>query len=412
MRRCGSGLAFSSLGNVMTVFPFSARSRALAWCAAATMVAGCSVPVQSVQLGGTPLGSDSAKATTTANVAGADELASQLVVTPAVIPSDGVGLVKIRAPGADSIALESVNGLERYSTRGSVLAVRIDGHFGDTANGVRYAARERGRLYDVVKQPVKITTCRQRHCRDYYHTLTIALPERNERSVALTAGWATAFTRRAVTGQDKSVLLRQALNNSLWSMQAELATRGFNARLQGYYNSDEQGGSLDLSRIFKHVDTDQLGYGLAMHLAARQVDWLEDEVGIGDQGRMAYQASIGPSVMLKGLTASSQLGLYTDGRETLQVLSTFVSLNGALTEVRNPVSLTIEKTLAFGGGPIVPRRRDGTDRLMMGVQLTPSVALRFGINSRRSTWPVQGSDDNIQASEIFYTLGAQYTLSW
>lgn len=396
----------------MTVLSYSARCSALAWCAAAALVAGCSVPVQSVQLGGTPVSPDSAKTATTTNVAGADELASQLLVTPAVIPSSGVGLVQIRAPGADSIVLESVNGLERYSTRGHVLAVRVDGHFGDTTSGVRYAARERGRLFDVVKQPVKITTCRQRHCREYYHTLTIALPERNERSVALTAGWATAFARRAITGQDKSVLFREAINNSLWSMQAELATHGFNARLQGYYNADEQGGSLDLSQIFKPVEADQLGYGLAMHLAARQVDWLEDEAGIGDQGRTAYQASIGPSIMLKGLTASSQLGLYTNGRETLQVLSTFVSLNGALTEVRNPVSLTVEKTLAFGGGPIVPRRQDGTDRLLMGVQLTPSVALRFGINSRRSTWPIQGSDDNIQASEIFYTLGAQYTLSW
>ncbi len=62
--------------------------------------------------------------------------------------------------------------------------------------------------------------------------------------------------------------------------------------------------------------------------------------------------------MIKGLTASSQLGIYTDGQETLQEVSTFVSLNGGLTEVRTPVTVTLEKTFAFGGEPLIPRRRD------------------------------------------------------
>ena len=420
--RCfDSWFRIQSLGNVMTFLPPGARYGVL--LVGAVLFAGCAVPVQTVQLGGVPpasaadstlagSGTEHMPAAPASSATAADAPPSQLVVMPAVIPSDGVGLVRIRAPGADSVALESVNGVERYGTRGSALAVRISGRFADTTSDVRYATRARGRLFDVVHQPVKITTCRERRCREYYETLTFQLPERNERSVALTAGWVTAFARRAVTAQDRSVLLRQAINNSLWSLQAEVATHGFNARLQGYYNADEQGGSLDLSHMFKHVPADRLGYGLALHVATRQIDWLQEETGVGGQGLMSYQASAGPSIMLKGLTASSQLGFYTDGRETLQVLSTYISFNGALTEVRNPVSFTVEKTLAFGGSGVVPRRRDGTDRLTMGVQLTPGVALRFGLNTRHSTWPVAGSNDNIQASEVYYTLGAQYTLSW
>jgi hypothetical protein len=182
--------------------------------------------------------------------------------------------------------------------------------------------------------------------------------------------------------------------------------------LQGYYNNGEQGGSLDLSHTFRPTTTDAMGYGLAMHLAARRVDWLRDGFGSQLRDGSAYQASIGPSFMLKGLTASSQLGFYTNGDETLQVLSTFVSLNGNLTDVRGPVSLTLEKTFAFGGDPIVPRRRDGTDRMMVGVQLSPGLALRLGMYARHSAWPVTGTNTDIQVSEMYYSIGAQYTLSW
>jgi hypothetical protein len=370
----------------------------------AALAAARSAPAQSVQLG-VPAGTG---VDTTAETPSPP----RFTVTPAIIPSDGAALVRISDPGADSITIESVNGLDRYAKRGNALAVRLTGHFGELRDSVRYAVRERGVLFDIVKRPVKVTTCRQRRCVDYYHTLTIRLPERNERSVALTAGWATAFTRRSITGQNKSVLLREALNNSVWSMQAELATRGVNARLQGYYNTGEQGGSLDLSHNFKPPVDDAMAYGIAMHLSTRRLDWLENGTGTGVGSRSAYQASIGPSVMLKGVTASSQIGFYTDGRETLQLLSTVISVNGNLTEIRSPVSLSLEKTFAFGSGAILPRRRDGTERMMVGLQLTPAVALRLGIHSRRSSWPIDGSTGDIQASEIYYSLGAQYSLTW
>jgi hypothetical protein len=116
--------------------------------------------------------------------------------------------------------------------------------------------------------------------------------------------------------------------------------------------------------------------------------------------------------MVRGLTASSQLGIYTDGRETLQEVSTFISLNGGLTEVRNPVTVTLEKTFAFGGEPLIPRRRDQLERLTIGIDLVRNFALRVGMSTHRSTWPTQDLTADLRASEIFYTLGGQYTLSW
>lgn len=334
------------------------------------------------------------------------------IFVPAVIPSDGVGIIRIIDPGADSIALESLNGIDRLGVRRGTMTARIRGNFGEARDTARYASWQRGYLFDVLKRPIKITTCRQRQCRSYYHTLAIKLPEQNRHQVALTGGWATSFTQRAITGQNKTVLLREALNNSLWSLQAEVATHGFNARLHGYYNSGEQGASIDLSRTFKPASSDVMGYGLAMHVAARNVDWFEGNLGsVSDRGR-AWQASAGPSFMLKGLTASSQLGLYSDGMQTLQLVSTFVSLNGNLTDVRTPVSVTLEKTFAFGGDPLVSRRREGTDRMTVGIQLAPNLALRLGTSARHSAWPIEGSTGNIRISETYYSIGAQYTLTW
>jgi hypothetical protein len=116
--------------------------------------------------------------------------------------------------------------------------------------------------------------------------------------------------------------------------------------------------------------------------------------------------------MIKGLTASSQLGIYTDGRETLQEVSTFVSLNGGLTEVRNPVTVTLEKTFAFGGEPMIPRRRDQLERLTLGLDLVRNFALRIGMTTHRSAWPTEDRASDLRASEIYYTIGGQYTLSW
>jgi hypothetical protein len=205
--------------------------------------------------------------------------------------------------------------------------------------------------------------------------------------------------------------LKEAINHTVWNLQAELATGGLNARLQGFYGNDEQGGSLDVSHQIKRAG-DGLGYGLAMRVAATHAQWLPTNRNPVLTNGTAYRASIGPSIMIKGLTASSQIGIYTDGRETLQELSTFVSLNGGLTEVRNPVTVTLEKTFAFGGEPMIPRRRDQLERLTLGLDLVRNFAVRLGMTTHRSAWPIANGTSDLKASEIYYTIGAQYTIGW
>jgi hypothetical protein len=335
----------------------------------------------------------------------------ELTITPEFVQAGGSAEVKVVSPSADSISLESVNGLDRYWNTGPRLRARVESNFGDSVPGTRYAAREKGRLLDVLTKPMKVVVCRKNTCREYYHDLPIQLPERNERSVAITGGWSTAFTKRAVTARDQSVLLKEALNHTVWNLQAELATGRLSGRLQGFYGADEHGGSLDLSREIKQIG-DGMSYGIALHLAATHAEWLPTERNAVLTKATAYRASIGPSIMIKGLTASSQLGIYTDGRETLQEVSTFLSLNGGLTEVRTPVTVTLEKTFAFGGEPMIPRRRDQLERLTIGLDLVRNFALRLGMTTHRSAWPTQDRASDLRASEIYYTIGAQYTLSW
>ena len=335
----------------------------------------------------------------------------EVTMTPAIIQVGGSAQVKVVSPTADSISIESLNGLDRYWETGTDLRARVGSDFGDSVPGLQYAVREHGQLFDVLKKPMKVVVCRKSSCREYYHELPVQLPERNERSVAITGGWSTAFTKRAVTGRDKSVLLKEALSHAVWNVQAELATGRLSARLHGFYGADERGGSLDLSREIKRMG-DGLSYGLAMRLAATHTEWLPTDRNAALTQGTAYRASIGPSIMIKGLTASSQLGIYTDGRETLQEVSTFVSLNGGLTEVRNPVTVTLEKTFAFGGEPMIPRRRDQLERLTLGLDLVRNFALRFGMTTHRSAWPTQDRSSDLKASEVYYTIGGQYTISW
>ncbi len=332
-------------------------------------------------------------------------------MTPAMAQAGGSVQLKVASASSDSISIESVDGLDRYWDTGSTLDTRLGSDFGDSVPGTRYAVREHGRLFDVLKKPMKVVVCRKGRCRNYYHELAVRLPERNERSVAVTGGWSTAFTKRAITGRDKSVLLKEALNHTVWNMQAEVATGRLSARLQGFYGADERGGSLDLSHEIKRLG-EGMGYGLAMRLAATHAEWLPTERYAALTKGTAYRASIGPSIMIKGLTASSQLGIYTDGRETLQEVSTFVSLNGGLTEVRTPVTVTLEKTFAFGGEPLIPRRRDQLERLTLGLDLVRNFALRLGMTTHRSAWPSQDKLSDLRATEVYYTIGGQYTISW
>lgn len=335
----------------------------------------------------------------------------ELTVMPAVIQAGQPVQVVVESAAADSIGIVSEDGLDRYWGAGGTLSAHLPGDFGDTLPPVQYAVRQNNLLFNVLKKPMKVVVCRQHSCREYYHELAVQLPERNERSVALTAGWSTAFARRSVTFQDKSVLLKEALNHTVWNVQAELARGGLNARLYGFYGPDERGGSLDVSHEIKRLGQG-VSYGLAMHLAANHAEWLPTDRSSALVRGTAYRASIGPSIMIKGLTASSQLGIYTDGHSTLQEVSTFVSLNGGLTEVRNPVTVTLEKTFAFGGEPMIPRRRDQLERLTLGVDLVRNFALRLGMTSHRSAWPTSDRANDLRASEMYYTIGGQYTISW
>ena len=353
---------------------------------------GCGIPTSSADL--TP---------------GPDQV--EFTMTPSIIPAGGYTMVKVVSPSADSISIESPGGIDRFWATGPTLRARLGSEFGDTMPSPQFAVRERGQLFDILKKPIKVVVCRRNTCREFYRELAVELPERNERSVAVTGGWGTAFTKRAVTSSDKSVLLKEALNHAVWNVQAELATGRLNARLQGFYGADERGGSLDVSREISGMG-DGLSYGLAMHVSANHSEWLPRDPGSILTKSTAYRASIGPSIMFKGLTASSQIGIFTDGRETLQEVSTFLSLNGGLTEIRSPVTVTVEKTFAFGGEPMIPRRRDELERFTVGVDVVRNFALRLGMTTHRSAWPTADGATDLRASEIYYTVGGQYTLSW
>jgi hypothetical protein len=155
-----------------------------------------------------------------------------------------------------------------------------------------------------------------------------------------------------------------------------------------------------------------VSYGIAMHLGADRNEWLPDEESPVLADRTAWRAGIGPSLMLRGITASSQLGIYSDGAQTLQVVSTRISVNGNLTEVRLPVSLSAEKTFAFGGGAIVSRRRDALERLAASVHVVDAFAVTLGLSTHRSAWPNQDPASDFRASETLVTLGGRYTVTW
>jgi hypothetical protein len=72
----------------------------------------------------------------------------------------------------------------------------------------------------------------------------------------------------------------------------------------------------------------------------------------------------------------------------------------------------LEKTFAFGGEPLIPRRRDALERLTLGVDLVRNFSLRLGITTHRSTWPTEDKSSDLRATETYYMIGGQYTLSW
>jgi hypothetical protein len=334
----------------------------------------------------------------------------EIGMTPSVIYAGQQTVVVVRSPGADSIALESENGLDRHWSADSVLTVALGSDFGEAAPVSRYAPRWRGQVLPYLKKPVRVVACRTGRCREFHHEIAVRLPERNERVVALTAGWSSVFARRTIRGGDRTVLFEDALTGGVWSLQGEWAAGRWNGKVQGHLGAEDRGIWLDLSRMLKSGDG--LSYGLAMHAGVTDSDWLDAGANELPGQRTAYRAGIGPSVMLKGITASSQFGIYSDGIETLQIASTRISVNGNLTSVRHPVTITAEKTFAFGGGAIVARRRDALERLSAAIRVVDDFALQVGISSHRIAWPTDDPADDLRASDTRMILGGQYTLTW
>jgi hypothetical protein len=352
---------------------------------------GCGIPSHSTRLAGGPEPVD-------------------VRMEPSVLRSGQEARVVVRSASADSVAIESENGVDRYWSDGPRLNARLSADFGDPAPAHRYAERRHGVLLDRLKKPATISVCKLGRCREFYYEFEVRLPERNQRTVALSGGWSTMFARRTVTGGNRAALFKEAMSSSVFSLEGELAAKAWSAKAQGFFGADGYGASIDLSRVIKQGN--EVSYGIAMHLGTTRNEWLPDGDRSALADRTAYRASIGPSIMLRGITASSQFGIYASGRETLQIIGTRISANGRLTSVRIPVSLTAEKTLAFGGGPIVSRRRDALERLSASVHLLDNFAVSLGLSSHRIAWPADQPAGDLRASEVLITMGGRYSLTW
>jgi len=359
--------------------------------ALATALAGCAVPVaQTTRLTGCP--------------------EPVTVRMEPAVPGEGQSaLLTVASPGADSIILRSENGLDRYSAAHDTLLAQVTSDFGDSLPTSRYAVRWNGELLSRLEKPALITVCRRGVCYELYHQIPVELPEANHRTVALTAGYDAVFARRSLVGSHSALLFREVLNSGTFTAQAELSDRLWNARAEAYTGLGLRGGSLDLSRVV--TGGGEVGYGVAMHLDAVRSDWLPDGESPVLADRTAWRVGIGPSLMLRGITASSQLGVFSDGAQTLQIVSTRISINGNLTEVRMPVSLSAEKTFAFGGA-IISRRREAVERLMASVHVVNGFAVTVGLSTHRSAWPNDTPSSDFKASETLMTLGARYAVTW
>ncbi len=371
---------------------FIRLARALAPAlAGGTVAAGCAYPTYSTRLADGPQPVD-------------------LRMDTPFLRNGQQAMVVIQSPAADSIALVSTNGVDRYWSHGSRLFARVSGDFGDLRPSREYAERHNGVLLDRLMKPATISVCRQGQCREFFHEFEVRLPERNVRTVALSAGWNTVFAQRTMRDQSQGPLSRQALSSGAFFVEGELAARKWSARAQGFYGGDGRGASLDLSRVVK--EGKEVSYGIAMHVGGLRNDWLPDGRRTALMEKTAYSLSVGPSIMMRGVTASTQFGLLTNGHEALQVVATRLSANGRLTSVRIPISVTAEKTFAFGGGPIVSRRRDALERLSASVHVLESFALNFGVSSHFIAWPGEQPSLDFRASEVLMTVGARYTLTW
>jgi hypothetical protein len=359
--------------------------------ASAVSLAGCAIPEATTRLAPEPDG-------------------VTVTLRPDLPRSGQAAEVIVQSPGADSLVLESADGLDRIASQGPRLVAQVDAAFGAGGDGARYAVRHGKRVLDRLERPVQISSCRDDVCHRYYHELPVRLPEKNARTAELTAGYSTIFARRSILGGGSTVLLREVLSSGIWSLNGEWAGRSWNLHAAGYWSQDEHGGSLDLARVLKHGD--EVSYGIAVHAGALRSGWLPERESPLLVDRTALRFAVGPSVILRGITASSQLGIMTDGSETMQIVRTRVSANGNLMSERLPVTIAAEKTFAFGGGAIVSRRRDALERLTAAIYVVNGFAIDMGVTSHRLAWPNTDPADDLRGSEVTFTLGGQYTLSW
>jgi hypothetical protein len=363
---------------------------ALAACVSTALV-GCAMPVSTTKLAGGP-----------------DPVTVEM--SDPTLHQGQAAQIVVRSPGADSIAYESLNGLDRYWSAGPQLSLVVTSDFGDRGFESRYAERRDGLTLNRLEKPARIAVCRHGQCREFQHEFAVILPERNNRTVAVTAGWSSVFAQRSIRGANRVVVFEDVVKASVWEVQADWAGNGWNGKAQGFIGNDFHGGSLDLARLFKAGDA--FGYGLAMNTGVMHTGWLGERPGSVPADRTAYRLSIGPSIILRGVMASTQFGISTDGRETLQIASTRISVNGNLTSVRQPITITAEKTYAFGGGAIVSRRRDALERLTAGVRVMDNFSVNFGLSSHRMAWPTDDPTKELRGAETLYTLGAQDSLTW
>ena len=363
---------------------------ALATCVS-TALAGCAMPVNTTKLAGAP-----------------DPVTVQM--SDPTLHQGQAAQIIVRSPGADSIVYESANGFDRYWSAGPELSAVVTSDFGDRAPEARYAERRNGQTLNLLNKPARIAVCRQGRCREFQHEFAVILPERNNRTIAIAAGWSSVFAQRSIRGAHRTVLFEDVVNASVWDLQADWAGNGWNGRFQGFLGNDFHGGSLDLSRVFKQGEG--LSYGLAVNTGVMHNGWLGERPGSVPADRTAYRLSLGPSIMLRGITASTQFGISTDGRETLQIASTRISVNGNLTSVRQPITITAEKTFAFGGGAILSRRRDALERLTAGVRVLDDFSINLGLSSHRMAWPTENPSEDMLGAETLFTLGGQYSLTW
>jgi hypothetical protein len=382
----------SQNGSYVVLLHTARGRRAALAVASAVSLAGCAIPETTTRLAPEPDG-------------------VTVTLRPDLPRAGQPAEVVVQSPGADSLVLESEDGLDRISGHGPKLVAQIGADFGaGESHGSEYAVRRGKRLLDRLDRPVTVSSCREGVCRRYYHDLPVRLPEKNARTVELTAGYSTIFARRSILGGGSTVLLREALSSGIWSLNGEWAGRSWNLHAAGFWSQDEHGGSLDLARVLKHGD--EVSYGFAVHAGALRSGWLPEQESPLLVDRTALRFAVGPSVILQGITASSQLGIMTDGSETMQIVRTRVSANGNLMSERLPVTITAEKTFAFGGGAIVSRRRDALEQLTAGIYVVNGFAVDLGVTSHRLAWPNAHPADDLRGSEVTFTLGGQYTLSW